>query len=102
MLYLYFLLNFWVRASFPRLRFDQLMVLGWCHILPITLAFFLLIPSLLITFNSPPTLPELNLIDTLAFIFFTPRLAEKSDTITISYTKDRKSPFEIPTPESRK
>lgn len=48
----------WVRATFPRLRFDQLITLCWCSLLPITLAFFFLIPSVLITFsfNSPPPL----------------------------------------------
>lgn len=46
----------WVRATYPRLRFDQLILLCWCSLLPITLAFFFLIPSILITFNSPPWL----------------------------------------------
>lgn len=43
----------WVRASYPRLRFDQLMSFCWTALLPLTLAFFILIPSILITFNSP-------------------------------------------------
>ena len=43
----------WVRASYPRLRFDQLMLFCWTGLLPITLAFFILIPSILIAFNSP-------------------------------------------------
>jgi len=63
----------WVRATYPRLRFDQLITLCWCSLLPITLAFFFLVPSLLITFNSPPSLSN-----ALAFIFFGPRLVEKS------------------------
>jgi len=29
----------WVRSSYPRLRFDQLMWLGWKNILPVTLTY---------------------------------------------------------------
>jgi NADH:ubiquinone oxidoreductase subunit H len=43
----------WVRASYPRLRFDQLMTFCWTALLPLTLAFFILVPSILIAFNSP-------------------------------------------------
>ena len=43
----------WTRASYPRLRFDQLMLFCWTGLLPITLAFFIFIPSILIAFNSP-------------------------------------------------
>jgi NADH-ubiquinone oxidoreductase chain 1 len=41
----------WVRASFPRLRYDQLMILCWTGLLPVVLAFVILIPSILIAFN---------------------------------------------------
>jgi NADH-quinone oxidoreductase subunit H len=37
----------WIRASLARLRFDQLVHLGWVHILPFTIAFILIIPCLL-------------------------------------------------------
>ena len=37
----------WVRASFPRIRFDQLMSFCWTILLPIVFAFIVLIPSLL-------------------------------------------------------
>lgn len=37
----------WCRASFPRIRFDQLMSFCWTVLLPILFAFILLIPSLL-------------------------------------------------------
>lgn len=51
------------------LSFDQLITLGWCSILPITLAFFFLVPSILITFlNSPPSSANTELI--LSSIFF--------------------------------
>jgi len=37
----------WVRASYPRLRYDQLMSLCWTSILPFSFAFFLLVASIL-------------------------------------------------------
>jgi len=41
----------WVRASLPRLRFDQLLYFGWQSILPLTLSFIILIPCIIFTFN---------------------------------------------------
>ena len=41
----------WVRAAFPRIRFDQLMSFCWTVLLPILFAFILLIPSLLYMFG---------------------------------------------------
>nr|AAA32171.2 NADH dehydrogenase [Hapsidospora chrysogena]CAA27295.1 unnamed protein product [Hapsidospora chrysogena] len=41
----------WVRASFPRIRFDQLMSFCWTVLLPILFGFLILIPSLLYTFG---------------------------------------------------
>ena len=38
----------WVRASFPRIRFDQLMSYCWTVLLPIIIAFIVFIPSLVI------------------------------------------------------
>jgi NADH-ubiquinone oxidoreductase chain 1 len=37
----------WVRASFPRIRFDQLMSYCWTILLPIIIAFVILVPSVL-------------------------------------------------------
>jgi len=37
----------WTRASFPRIRFDQLMSFCWTILLPIVIAFIFLIPCLL-------------------------------------------------------
>nr|AHH93107.1 NADH dehydrogenase subunit 1 [Peniagone sp. YYH-2013] len=42
----------WIRASYPRLRYDQLMTLTWKNYLPLSLAFLSLSLSLLILFNS--------------------------------------------------
>jgi NADH-quinone oxidoreductase subunit H len=36
----------WVRASFPRLRFDSLMQLMWKSYLPFALAFLILVASI--------------------------------------------------------
>ena len=41
----------WVRASFPRIRFDQLMLYCWTILLPIAIAFILIIPCILYGFN---------------------------------------------------
>ena len=41
----------WVRASFPRIRFDQLMSYCWTILLPIVFAFIILIPSIIYNFN---------------------------------------------------
>jgi len=44
----------WVRASFPRIRFDQLMEFCWTVILPIIFAFIILIPCILYNLNILP------------------------------------------------
>nr|YP_010259474.1 NADH dehydrogenase subunit 1 [Stachybotrys echinatus]UIX25770.1 NADH dehydrogenase subunit 1 [Stachybotrys echinatus] len=41
----------WVRASFPRIRFDQLMSFCWTVLLPILFAFIIFIPSILYSFG---------------------------------------------------
>ena len=45
----------WVRASFPRIRFDQLMLYCWTILLPIVVAFIVLIPCILYSFDIIPT-----------------------------------------------
>jgi len=41
----------WLRASLARLRFDQLLKLGWAHILPFTIAYILFLPPFIWTFG---------------------------------------------------
>jgi len=41
----------WVRAAFPRYRYDQLMRLGWKVFLPLSLGFVLLTAGVLLGFN---------------------------------------------------
>jgi NADH-ubiquinone oxidoreductase chain 1 len=36
----------WVRASFPRIRFDQLMSVCWTVLLPIIIGIIIIIPCL--------------------------------------------------------
>ena len=44
----------WFRATLPRLRYDQLISLCWLNLLPVAVAFIILIPSILITFDISP------------------------------------------------
>ena len=44
----------WVRATFPRMRYDQLIDLCWLNLLLIVVAFIILIPSILIAFDITP------------------------------------------------
>nr|ARS43767.1 NADH dehydrogenase subunit 1 [Phlyctis boliviensis] len=41
----------WVRASFPRIRFDQLMSYCWTILLPLVIAYIILIPCILYSFE---------------------------------------------------
>jgi NADH-ubiquinone oxidoreductase chain 1 len=41
----------WVRASYPRIRFDQLMSFCWTVFLPIIIGIIVFVPSILYTFN---------------------------------------------------
>ena len=45
----------WVRASFPRIRFDQLMSYCWTILLPIVFAFVVLVPCILYSFDILPS-----------------------------------------------
>jgi NADH-ubiquinone oxidoreductase chain 1 len=44
----------WFRATLPRMRYDALIELCWLNLLPICVAFIILIPSILIAFNISP------------------------------------------------
>jgi NADH-ubiquinone oxidoreductase chain 1 len=44
----------WVRASFPRIRYDQLMLYCWTILLPIVIAFIVFIPCVLYSFDIIP------------------------------------------------
>ncbi len=50
----------WARASFPRIRFDQLMSFCWVILLPIVIAFVVLVPCILYSFEIIPT--NINLL----------------------------------------
>ncbi len=45
----------WVRATFPRYRYDQLMRLGWKVFLPISLAAVAIVAGVLVAFDLAPT-----------------------------------------------
>jgi NADH-ubiquinone oxidoreductase chain 1 len=44
----------WIRASFPRIRFDQLMSFCWTVLLPLVFAFIILVPCVLYSFEILP------------------------------------------------
>ncbi|MBO6948334.1 MAG: NADH-quinone oxidoreductase subunit NuoH [Rhodospirillales bacterium] len=46
----------WVRATFPRYRYDQLMRLGWKVFLPISLAAVAVVAGILVAFDKAPVL----------------------------------------------
>jgi NADH-ubiquinone oxidoreductase chain 1 len=45
----------WARASFPRIRFDQLMSYCWTVLLPIIIGFIILVPCLVYSLSLIPT-----------------------------------------------
>jgi NADH-ubiquinone oxidoreductase chain 1 len=45
----------WARASFPRIRFDQLMAFCWTVLLPIVFALIILVPCILFSYNIFPS-----------------------------------------------
>lgn len=44
----------WVRASFPRIRFDQLMSVCWTVLLPVIIAYIVLIPCFVYSIDMIP------------------------------------------------
>jgi len=50
----------WVRASFPRIRFDQLMYFCWTILLPMIIAFIILVPCIQYSFEIIPS--NINLL----------------------------------------
>jgi NADH-quinone oxidoreductase subunit H len=50
-------LYIWVRAAFPRYRYDQLMRLGWKVFLPLSLAWVIFVAGILLSFSWLPGTP---------------------------------------------
>ena len=44
----------WFRATLPRMRYDALIELCWLNLLPIAVAFIILVPSILVAFDIAP------------------------------------------------
>ncbi len=44
----------WFRATLPRMRYDALIELCWLNLLPICVAFIILVPSILVAFDISP------------------------------------------------
>ena len=45
----------WIRASFPRVRFDQLMSFCWTILLPVVISYVVLIPCVMYSFDIIPS-----------------------------------------------
>ena len=44
----------WFRATLPRMRYDALIELCWLNLLPVAVAFIILVPSILVAFDIAP------------------------------------------------
>lgn len=44
----------WVRATLPRVKYSQLIELCWLCLLPVSVAFMILVPSILVAFDIAP------------------------------------------------
>lgn len=58
----------WIRASFPRIRFDQLMSFCWTVLLPIIFAFIILVPCILYSFDILPANSNISLFSVLPLL----------------------------------
>lgn len=60
---MYVIILLWTRATFPRLRYDQLMTFMWTGMLPVAIALVVLVPSILVAFDIAPYSPYVHIIN---------------------------------------
>ncbi|BEJ18286.1 NADH dehydrogenase subunit 1 (mitochondrion) [Cutaneotrichosporon sp. HIS471] len=60
---IYVIILLWTRATFPRLRYDQLMTFMWTGMLPVAIALVVLVPSILVAFDIAPYSPDIHMIN---------------------------------------
>ena len=64
----------WARASFPRIRYDQLMSFCWTVLLPVVIAFIILVPCILYSFEAIPA--NISLLSIPLLVTGKPKLQE--------------------------
>ena len=79
----------WIRASFPRIRFDQLMSFCWTVLLPIIFAFIILVPCILYSFDLLPANSNISLFGVLPLV-----LKVKRDSINFPRPRDTALPIQ--------
>lgn len=52
----------WVRSTFPRVRFDQLIIFCWGSLLPSIIGALVFVPCILVAFNIAPVIPIYHFI----------------------------------------
>ena len=87
----------WFRATLPRLRYDQLVELCWLYLLPVAIAFVILVPCILISFDIAPLSCSLVCIGTKNVrnkikitTPYTPILNKRSSVISTNSTNGSK------------
>lgn len=63
----------WARASFPRIRFDQLMSFCWTVLLPVIFGFVIFVPCVLYGFDIIPASTNISLLSVLPLVLKVPK-----------------------------